>query len=657
MSDPKVLTLGFRGKVIDHLGIQMYQSPVAAIAELISNAWDADSEKVEIILPEDNETDWEITINDDGIGMTFDDCQHRYLDVGYDRRDGDAKKVSLEKNRPLMGRKGIGKFAGFGIARIVRVETTSKLNGEYTAFELNIDDLREGNTYTNLTPLKIKPNEYSPPDNSRKGNHGTKIILKSLTLGRRPSVEQFRRSMARRFSITSRADEFRVLVNETLIPEDEDLSTVEMVFPRDYRGDETKHEWELDIDNDGWGYEKLPDGNYIKWRFLFYKETISEEELRGISIFSHKKLSQRPFLFNLVGGLTSQTGPEYLSGQIQADYLDEFKEDVIATERQRLNWEKDECRVLEAWGQTRIKQLLGIWKSRRSEQKEKLLDEKLGDFSARIERLGRHEGATVRQALKQLANIEKINGDQFLNLGKAILTAWEHGRLKDLIYDLAETATLDESKLIDILIEAETVEALHMAEAVKAKLETIKGLEARIQKQELENAVRDYISENPWLVSPKWETFAVEKSLNSVMQQATKDSQEGLLPNADWNARVDLVFASGQQLLLLEFMRPGKKVDLDHLNRFGAYADCIQSALNANTAGKYKKLIGYLIADKFDIAKPQCASRIEDLEKKGLYSMDWKTLLSEAKAQWKEFFEHIVERSPNDDRIKSLNEE
>lgn len=46
----RVLRLNYSGRIIDHLGIQMYQSPVAAIAELVANAWDADADSVEITL-------------------------------------------------------------------------------------------------------------------------------------------------------------------------------------------------------------------------------------------------------------------------------------------------------------------------------------------------------------------------------------------------------------------------------------------------------------------------------------------------------------------------------------------------------------------------------------------------------------------------------
>lgn len=75
----KKLYLSFHGRIIDSLGIQMYQSPVAAIAELIANAWDADADAVEVSLPTDLNEHAEIVVRDNGGGMTFADCQQHYL--------------------------------------------------------------------------------------------------------------------------------------------------------------------------------------------------------------------------------------------------------------------------------------------------------------------------------------------------------------------------------------------------------------------------------------------------------------------------------------------------------------------------------------------------------------------------------------------------
>ena len=63
-------------------------------------------------------------IRDNGIGMDFDECQKLYLVVGRNRR-GDATDEQTAGGRPVLGRKGIGKFAGFGIASLVTVEPSA----------------------------------------------------------------------------------------------------------------------------------------------------------------------------------------------------------------------------------------------------------------------------------------------------------------------------------------------------------------------------------------------------------------------------------------------------------------------------------------------------------------------------------------------------
>ena len=129
MSANKELVMTFHGRILDQLGSQTYQSPVASIAELVSNAWDADAETVNVWLPDGVGEGVEVVIKDDGSGLTYKECQSRYLNIGYCRRGKKPVARTEEKKRVVLGRKGIGKFAGFGIARIIRVDTISKSTG------------------------------------------------------------------------------------------------------------------------------------------------------------------------------------------------------------------------------------------------------------------------------------------------------------------------------------------------------------------------------------------------------------------------------------------------------------------------------------------------------------------------------------------------
>ena len=643
--DTKSLRLNYSGRIIDHLGIQMYQSPVAAIAELVANAWDADAENVCIELPKSLSADAEIVIKDDGIGMSFTECDKRFLNVGYSRRGTKATERSPEKGRQILGRKGIGKFAGFGIAQVIRIETVNKKDGERTVFEMDLEQLRS-DTYVNLEGSEVDVLEYQLPDDMRVSEHGTTIRLRQLALRRKPSPDVFTRSMARRFHIHQSVSDFRVHVNGKLMPEFHE--NVQFSFPNDYKDKERPKG--ITIDNDGWGEERVGD-HKISWRVHFFEDPINDEELRGISVFAGIKMVQSPFFFNLSGGLRGQHGQQYVSGKVQANFLDEQPKDIFAPERQRVDWEDEVAEPLRDWGSERLKELLKIWADRRAEEKTKQLNKRTGIFGGRLSRLPSFERSIVKRAISSLARIDTLSDAQFEDLGQAIIAAWEKGRLTELIETISTTSDLSADSLVSILAEAQVLTSLNVAEAVKTKLLTIGELKQRINNRELENAVRDYISGNPWLISPEWETFAVEKSVKTLTDKAMVGS--GINADESFKGRVDLALSSGNHLIILEFMRPGLKLDWDHVNRFERYVTRLSGNIAANTGGPFNRVTGYIIADEIDEAE-DLRRKIISLQREDMFAVDWNTLFSNAVAQWKEFLDILVDRAPDDPRLQAL---
>ena len=650
----KTLHLNFHGRIIDHLGIQMYQSPIAAVAEMISNAWDAEAEVVKVRLPDVLNDDAELIVADNGIGMTFDECQNRFLEVGLNRRGDDPASRSGTKQRPILGRKGIGKFAGFGIATVIRVDTVSRTNGERTVFELDANRLR-GNEYVGTSQKPIDVLTYEAPDPLRaETEHGTKITLRNLVIANRPSPSVFARGMARRFLLKQRSDDFEISINGDPLPDSLGEERIQFVFPRDFGlvSEEVVEKFRhIPVDDQGWGTEELSDGHTIRWRFVFYEDTIGEEELRGISVFANGKLAQTPFDFNLVGGLSGQHGIEYLHGVVEADFIDELPTDFIAPERQRIDWDRKETRPLLVWGQERVKTLLRYWRDLRGQAKLDMLQQKLGPFKERLEKLNRHERQVVERALKSLASISKMNDSDYQNVATAVLTAWEGGRLHDLITDLSNQEDMNEEVFISLLMEAEVMTSLHAAEIVRTKLEITSDLRRRVESQERENKLRDFIAEHPWLISPDWQTFIKEMSLKNVFAAIAAEELE---KNQDFEKRVDLVLSSGDTLIIMEFMRPGVKLDRDHLARFGFYIEAIEAYLNANTGGQFKRVqASYLVADSISNLA-HILSTVSKMEQDRRFAMDWETLISKAESQWKEFFFALVERSGEDERVLKL---
>ncbi len=113
-----------RARIIRTIGDQLVSGPAAAIIELVKNAYDADSDTVEIkIVPSakvsetvrrsekkrgETKTPGLIAVKDNGHGMSFDDMVNKWFEPAT------SEKVHRKKspgNRLLLGAKGVGRFA------------------------------------------------------------------------------------------------------------------------------------------------------------------------------------------------------------------------------------------------------------------------------------------------------------------------------------------------------------------------------------------------------------------------------------------------------------------------------------------------------------------------------------------------------------------
>ena len=119
--------LKFDPKTIEHLGVKMYSTLPPALAELISNAYDADSSKVKIMFHEQNGKPISIQVVDDGYGMSALDIQNKFLVIGRNRRMDDGDEPSPKYERLPTGKKGLGKLALFGLAKVVTIDSTKEL--------------------------------------------------------------------------------------------------------------------------------------------------------------------------------------------------------------------------------------------------------------------------------------------------------------------------------------------------------------------------------------------------------------------------------------------------------------------------------------------------------------------------------------------------
>ena len=130
-------------------------------------------------------------------------------------------------------------------------------------------------------------------------------------------------------------------------------------------------------------------------------------------------------------------------------------------------------------------------------------------------------------------------------------------------------------------------------------------------------------------------------------------SESGIAVVDDFKGRVDLALSSGEHLLVLEFMRPGLRLDWDHVNRFERYVRLVRTNLRSNTGGKFRRATGYIVADQLR-SRADLEDKILAMDNEDMFALDWPTLFSNAIAQWQDFLVILAGRDPQDERLNGL---
>ena len=166
------LEMQFDPGTIEHLGIQMYSTLPPVIAELVSNAYDADAHYVRIHFIDEGEK--QIIISDNGHGMTYEHLNTKFLKIGRNRRASETGQKSESGERYVIGKKGIGKLSFFGISHHITVKTIRE--SLKNSFTLDWEKLKEyGKKNQNYKPEVITTNEPTEEE------PGTTIILTKIT--------------------------------------------------------------------------------------------------------------------------------------------------------------------------------------------------------------------------------------------------------------------------------------------------------------------------------------------------------------------------------------------------------------------------------------------------------------------------------------------
>ncbi|MCX5573881.1 TIGR02391 family protein [Enterobacter sp. E-TC7] len=338
----------FDPHTIEHLGVKMYSTLPPALAELISNAYDADSGNVTLDFLEVGSNKF-ISIKDDGTGMSATDIQQRFLVIGRNRRRHDGDKPTPRFGRYATGKKGLGKLALFGLAREITIDTVK--DGKRNRFVLDWNALLDADgVYNPTVELSDEPTDAA---------NGTTIKLSKLKRQSPFDLEAIANSLSKIFIVD---DNFNISLK------DQHGHVVMVNNARRYSGFEQQFEWDVEslVKDDSPYKDKLKGTLYTS------RTPIRPNSgLRGISLFSRGKLVNNPEFFS---NSTSSHFFQYLTGWISVDFIDDLDDDVISTNRQSIDWDNDEMALLREYLSTIINQVNNDWRNKRKEKKEKELE-------------------------------------------------------------------------------------------------------------------------------------------------------------------------------------------------------------------------------------------------------------------------------------------
>ena len=561
--------------VLEHLGINLYSNIAAVLTEAVANAWDADASSVQIRVDPDNE--W-IEIVDDGIGMSVEDLNGKYLRVGYRRRDEDAEHGrKTAKGRAVMGRKGLGKLSLFSIADVIEVQSAK--DGVKHGFRMSVPGIHQA--------VQDKHTYHPEPlaNDALTVAQGTKIVLREIKrqrLGK--GVAALRKRLARRFSIIGQTNGFEITIDGLPItaadrgdlPKAQFLWTFEGYEPEANTISHVMERESLSARFDAWD---------LGWRVSGWLGTarkpkdLDDDEagnLNGIVVFARGRLFHENVLDRLNDG---RLYTKYLTGQIEADFLDaDDQPDIATSDRQRVQEDDERYIQLIAFLGSQLNKLEKRWNEWRRKHEVEKAKETSPALAEWLETLPEGYRKSAETLISKLSALPVDEEDDRKLMYRHGILAFERMKLRGSTEEFV-TSVESADRLLAVLADRDSLEASLYRDIVKSRLDAIRDFRTIIDEDAKERVLQKYLFDHLWLLDPAWERATGSQIMESRL------TTEGVLvedlTEKERLGRVDIAYRTqAGKHVIVELKKVGRKMALLELVEQGqTYVDKLRKIL------------------------------------------------------------------------------
>lgn len=528
----------FSPRILDHLGISAYNSVRKCLAELVANAYDADAHSVDITLPDVIDENAVITISDDGMGMDTEDVKTKFLHIGRNRRIEGEKTPS---GRLVVGSKGIGKLAGFGIAK--RLRLTTRKNGGQSVMTIDATALE--------TVATLSDHHFEIIVSETKDRDGTSIELLRFHEGLNLSTaEQIRRHLYRTMPASP---DFVIRVN-----------TIECTA-ESVPGSRTDFA------------EDIPDVGQVKG---FYIIANARQPQPGLAVRVRGRIVQEPSLFGLDTRAHGFFTAEKVVGEIVAEFLDpeapeDGARDLIKTSRDGFLDESDKVHRFNEWALSFVRKIIqGVDSNEAKKRMDTLLSSP--EIKTRLDNLPPHIRGTATRVVRGIIEKLKTASDEdATKLIEWILRYYESNVLKELMNAIASADIKEAEKLGGLIQEWGLTQVNSVVGIIKTQIGIIVRLEELVASDKAaEIDLHKLIESNLWLVREGLELWSSDKPLKTLLDGHIDTLYEGRK-----DIRPDLVCRSrndGNEATILEFKKPKEKIKMEHVTQALEYEGLIK---------------------------------------------------------------------------------
>lgn len=164
-------------RIVDYLSSGLYESPAACLKELINNSYDADACSVKVFVQPDADR---IIISDDGHGMNRRDFEHNFKRISESFKRSGAEYTE-KRNRPKIGKIGIGFIAANEICDIMEIHSTKQGSAELINVTIDFAKMRQGLGQRRRSKSDFaKGDYYGKVLQTDKESHYTQIFLRRV---------------------------------------------------------------------------------------------------------------------------------------------------------------------------------------------------------------------------------------------------------------------------------------------------------------------------------------------------------------------------------------------------------------------------------------------------------------------------------------------